>query len=264
MLRTITSVGSVVLLSWSFVTHAVQVNIQGTILLPDSDGGTCINIAGDYPGVRIEPSVAGRIPQVCYSDAKEDIVALRNVTFVATAGTGMPESSSAPTPNEGATKGDATGPGTIVIEFMHTFPPGPNGMVMARSKIDGFFATENGIGVASGDRIRFVGVFSQAGRDDTIADPLDHQVGKTLDSAMFQYNGKKRYLIAGSRTLKARLEFSFVAPGQKLSLLKGASVGIDNGSRFEDKLEEMEAEGADLMPKGGAQESPDEEDEFSF
>lgn len=264
MLRTITSLGSVVLLSWSVVTHSVEVNIQGTILLPDSDGGTCINIAGDYPGVRIEPSEAGKIPQVCYSDAKEDVLALRNATFIATAGTGMAKSSPAPTPNAAPTKGNTPGPGTVVIEYQHTFPPGPNGLVMARSKIDGFFATETGIGVASGGRIRFAGVFSQAGKDDTIADPLDHQVGETIDSALFRYNGKKRYLIAGPRTLKARLEFSFAAPGQKLSLLKGASVDIDSGSRFEDKLEEMEIEGADLMPQGETPESPDVDDEFSF
>ncbi len=271
MLRTITGLGSAVLLCWSVGATSVEVNIQGRTLLPAADGGTCIDISGDYPGVRIEASEAGKTPLICYSDAKEDMLALRNVTFVATVA--IPEAQLSGKEPLAGQKDQAANPkpsgtdsGKILIEFQHTFPPGPNGRVMARFKIQGFFATENGVDVATGDKIRYVGVFSQGGKDDPITNPFDHEVTKELDSALFQYKGKKHYLISGPRTLKARLEFSFAGPGHKLTLLKGASVSIDTGSRFEDKLEEMETE--ELIPQQGqggeGSEGAELDEEFSF
>ncbi len=269
MLRTIVGLGCASLLGWSATVYCVEVNIQGTTLIPVADGSTCIDISGEYPGVRIEASEAGKTPLVCYSDSKDEVLALRNVTFVSTLGASQPIPSELKQPdeeNEVAVAPLPAGfePGKIVIEFQHTFPPGPNGKVMARAKIHGVFTTPTGTEVATGDKIRYTGFFSQGGKDDLISEALDHEVSDEIDTALFEYNGKKRYLISGPRTLKAKLEFSFSAPGHMLTLLKGASVSIDTGSRFEDKLEEMETETGEMIPEEPAEEVPDLEEEFSF
>ena len=271
MLRTMMGLGCAALMGGSMAVHAVEATIQGTTLFPVADGSTCIDISGEYPGVRVEASEAGKTPLICFSDAREDVLALRNATFVAT------NAVSQPGPNgqiqadaaAGAANDPSSGalPDKVVIEFRHTFPPGPVGKVMARAKIDGFFTTETGVEVATGDKVHFIGFFSQGGQEDPIADALEHEVGEDTDSALFDYKGKKRYLIAGPRTLKARLEFSFVAPGHRMTLLKGAFVSIDTGSRFEDKLEEMESGAEELLPEAegeAQQEAPDLEEEFSF
>ncbi|MBN2699992.1 MAG: hypothetical protein ACPW60_08200 [Methylohalobius sp. ZOD2] len=227
---------------------AFEVTIQGKKMVPEMEDQTCIEIDGEYPGFRIEPSEAGKVPQICYSDARRDIVNIHNAIFVAAESVvagpqGENGNASQPTP-EASHAGDI--PKEVVIEFEHTFPPGPNGMIMARAKIEGFFATATGLGTATGDSLQFSGYFSQGGQEDPIAEPFTHKVEEELESAIFESKGKKQYLIAGSRTLKAKLVFSFAEAGHKLALAKGASVSIDTGSRFEDKLEEMEA-GAEAM-----------------
>lgn len=248
-----------VLLVWSISVPALEAMIQGKKLVPARESETCIEIAGEYPGVRIEPSEVGKVPQICYSDARRDILNIHNAVFVATGG----KRSDAESANFGDT------PQEVVIEFQHTFPPGPNGLIMARAKVEGFFTTATGLGVATGDALQFAGIFSQGEQEDYIAEPFTHTVGEELESALFEYKGKKRYLIAGPRTLRARLAFSFAAAGHKLALTKGASVSIDTGSTFEDKLEEMEA-GAEEdkeaeTPEEEAQPpSEQEEEEFSF
>ncbi len=259
--------GALLTLGWSLSGGAFEVVIQGKRLVPTEEGQTCIEIAGDYPGVRIEASEVGEVPQVCYSDAKRDIISIHNVTFVALA---SPEAAAAsPTPAaetrplvDGDEKeGDKPAPllPEVVIEFQHTFPPGPNGRIMARAKIGGFFATASGIGVATGSRLHYEGRFIQDGGEDVIAEPFEFTVGETMDAAVFENRAKERYLIAGPRTLKARLSFQFAAAGQKLTLSPRASVSIDTGSRFEDKLEEME-EGVEVPGAESApQEAPQEE-----
>lgn len=238
------------ILVWN--AQALEVTIQGRKLEPERASETCIEIAGEYPGVRIEPTEVGKVPQVCYSDARRDILNIHNAVFVAT------QSAEAAAPNE------------IVVEFQHTFPPGPNGLIMARARVEGFFATATGLGVAAGDKIRFAGSFSQGDQEDYVAEPFDYTVGEELESALFESKGKKRYLIAGPRTLKAKLTFSFSVPGHKLVLAKGASVSIDTGSTFEDKLEEMEAEAKEFKeeegeaPEGEQEEQAPPEEEFSF
>ncbi|GAB6067499.1 hypothetical protein JCM13664_08170 [Methylothermus subterraneus] len=252
------------LLAWGGAGQALEVVIQGKKLVPERESETCVEIAGEYPGIRIEPSEAGKVPQVCYSDARRDILTIHNALFVATEGT-------VSSVRDGEqTSGTATsGVPEVIVEFQHTFPPGPNGLIMARAKIEGFFATATGLGVASGDTIRFAGSFAQEDQEDYIAEPFIHTVGEELESAIFENKAKKRYLIAGPRTLKAKLTFSFTAAGHKLALTKGASVSIDTGATFEDKLEEMES--AEESPKEGEEEAPEEEEaqppaeeEFSF
>lgn len=248
MSRFVARTGALLVLGWSLAGNGFEVVIQGQRLVPEEDSQTCIEIAGEYPGVRIEASEAGKVPQVCYSDAKRDILSIHNVTFVALA---QPGAAPAVAPAQEAETRPLTENGDkaqkplslqpeVVIEFQHTFPPGPNGRIMARAKIGGFFATADGIGVATGSRLRYEGLFIQDGGEDTIAEPFEHTVGETMDSALFDNKAKERYLIAGPRTLKARLGFQFAAAGQKLTLSPRASVSIDTGSRFEDKLEEIE------------------------
>ncbi len=235
-----------VLLGWSTWGFAFEVVIQGKKLVPQQESQTCIEIAGEYPGVRIEADEIGKVPQICFSDARRDIISLHNVTFVATAG------------GTAAATASSQGLSDVVIEFSHTFPPGPNGHVMARAKIAGFFAPPTGVGVPSGNHVRFTGIFSQGGAEDRIAEPFDRVVGEDIDSAIFESKGKKRYLIAGPRTLKGRLVINFVAPGHKLTLVKGATVSIDHGARFEDKLEEVE-QGVDLLQGVVPEQAPEEE-----
>ncbi len=251
--------------------QALEVMIQGQKLVPERESETCIEIAGEYPGVRIEPSEAGKVPQICYSDARRDILNIHNAIFVATQGW-------APGLQSGDQKDSGTGgpkvaaaPQEVIVEFQHTFPPGPNGLIMARAKIEGFFATATGLVVATVDKIHFAGTFSQGDQEDYIAEPFGHTVGEELESAIFENKGKKRYLIAGPRILRAKLTFSFTAAGHKLALAKGASVSIDTGSTFEDKLEEMEMGAEELLKEGeGEAEVPEEEEqppldeEFSF
>lgn len=260
-----------VLLVWSASAQALEAMIQGQKLVPERESETCIEIAGEYPGVRIEPSEAGKIPQICYSDARRDILNIHNAVFVATAGL-VPGLQSGGQQDSGAGSAKADAPQEVIVEFQHTFPPGPNGLIMARAKIEGFFATATGLGVAAGDKIQFAGSFAQGDQEDYIAEPFAYTVGEELESAIFENKGKKRYLIAGPRTLKAKLAFSFTAAGHKLALAKGASVSIDTGSTFEDKLEEMEMGAEELLKEGeGEAEVPEEEEvqppldeEFSF
>lgn len=261
--KAVVCLGGAALLGWVAGGHAFEVTIQGEKLLPKQESESCIEIAGEYPGVRIEASEVGEIPQICFSDAKRDILSLHNVTFVSTRENTPPVSQKKEDP---AAESRRTDPQPVVIEFRHTFPPGPNGLIMARAKIFGFFATATGVGVASGDRLHYTGMFSQEGQEDRIGDPFEHTVGEELESALFESRSKKRYLISGPRTLKGRLVFSFTAPGHKLTLTKGATVSIDTGSRFEDKLEEMEVGAAELLQEGekGGVPSPPEEEEPSL
>lgn len=201
-------------------TQALEAEIQGKRFVPKRSGESCVEISGAYPSMRIESSEAGKVPQICFDSSKDNIITIHNVTFVAT---------------DSAKE-------EIAINFGHTFPPGPNGLIMGRTKLKGFFSTATGTGVATGDKIKFTGFFSQGDKTDAITQPFEHAVGDELESALFQYEGKKQYLIAGERTLKARLLFTFSKEGHKLTLPSGTTVSVDTGSRFEDKLETFPAE----------------------
>jgi len=202
---------------------ALFVDIQGTRLQAQLEGGSCVEIAGDYPSVRIETSEAGKTPRICYNSAKVNSISILNCTFVAT------------TP----VRKD------ISIKFEHEFPTGINGKVMARAKLQGFFSTANGVGIPTGDKIGITGFFSQTGHDEKIAEPLDVTVGDQMDSALFEYSVKEQYLMAGSRTLKGALKIVFTAPGRKLTLQDKNAVSIDTGSTFEDKLDTLDVAGDD-------------------
>lgn len=197
--------------------HALTVDIQGTLLTPKNEGDACIDITGDYEGLRVEASETGKAPQICFNNAKQNTLDIHDVNIVA--------------------KGTPVSRATIIIE--HTFPPGPNGLITVRNRIFGFFSTANGTGVAKGDTIRFTGFFSQNDHFDQVAEPFEHTVGETLDSAIFELDAKKQYIIAGQRTLKGVLNFSFSDAGHKLTFPLGTSISLDTGSTFDDKLDSL-------------------------
>jgi hypothetical protein len=204
---------------------ALVVEIQGVRLEPDAVGASCVDISGVYPGVRIEADKPGQTPRVCHNAGRVNSVGIANATLVATA----------PVRKD------------IVIKFEHEFPPGVNGKIMARAKLQGFFATENGVGVPSGDKVNLKALFSQGRTSDVIGDPLDFTVGDTLEAALFDYSVKKPYLAAGPRALKGELKISFTGLGHKVTFPEKCLIALDGGSTFEDKLETMdmvEGEGA--------------------
>ncbi|CAL1239658.1 hypothetical protein [Candidatus Methylocalor cossyra] len=209
---------------------ALVVEVQGVRLEPPMVGASCVDIAGVYPGVRIEADKPGQTPRVCHNAARVNSISITNATLIA-----LP-----PANRE------------IVLKFEHEFPPGVNGRIMARAKLQGFFATANGVGVPSGDRLNLTAYFSQGTSDDVIADPLDFKVGDQLESALFDYSVKKQYLTAGPRALKGLLKVTFAAPGHKVTFPERCLISLDTGSTFEDKLDTMETLGeAAPGPEGG-------------
>lgn len=210
------------------VAAALVVEIQGVRLEPDMEGASCVDIAGVYPGVRIEGDQPGQTPRVCSNAARVNSIHIANATLVA-----LP-----PVRRE------------ILIKFEHEFPPGVNGKIMARTKLQGFFANEDGVGVPTGDQLNVRTYFVQGRGRDLIAEPWTFTVGDSMESAVFDYSVKKPYLAAGPRALKAELRATFTGLGHKLTLPDRCVVMLDTGSRFEDKLDTLEAieEGVEEAP----------------
>lgn len=210
---------------------ALVVDIQGTRMEAQLEGGSCVDISGDYPGVRVETSMAGKTPRVCYNSGQEDSIMILNALFIA--------------------KPPAKQP--ISIKLEHDFPTGINGKIMARAKLQGFFSTADGVGIPIGDKISLAAFFSQSGHDDPIAEPLNVTVGDQIDSALFEYSVKKPYLISGPRTLKAAFTMVFSQPGHKLTLREISGISLDTGSSFQDKLDTLETpeEDEDAAPADG-------------
>ncbi|MDD5034100.1 MAG: hypothetical protein PHE55_05015 [Methylococcaceae bacterium] len=197
---------------------ALVVEIQGQRLEPQLVGASCIEIAGVYPGLKIEASEAGSTPRICYNNSSQiNSITILNATFVAL----------------DPIKKD------IWLKFEHSFPAGINGKVMARAKLQGFFSTANGVGVPNGSQLSFTAYFSQTGHDDTIAEPYHLSLSDDLDSAVFEYSAKEQYLIAGPRELKGALKVYFTRAGQKLTVNDRNTISIDSGSTLADKLDTM-------------------------
>ncbi len=211
---------------------ALVVEIQGITMEPESVyGSNCVNIEGEYEGIRIESSDPAKWPQICFNSQKVNSISIRHATFIA-----IP-----PSKRE------------VVVTFSHEFPPGPNGRIMARARLQGFFSTANGTGVATGDKVRLNAFFRQNNSDDAIADPIQHEVADQIDSAMFDHTGKEQYLIAGERVLRGELRFTFGDTGHKLTLTDNSMVSIDTGSTFADKLDTLETTEEMPMPEEGMQ-----------
>jgi hypothetical protein len=203
---------------------ALTVNIQGVERVLQGPGDTCIDIAGSYPGVDIQPAEAGRTAKVCYDYLNRNLLNMMDVLLVANGDTG----------------------GEVTLTFSHEFSPGPNGRIFGRTTIAGAFATPTGALVPTGDRLSFRGYLLQRGNEDPIGEPLEHEVGNTLESGEFDLKGhkekdkeqgRKEYLIAGRRGLKAELRVQFTAPGHKLVLPRRVMVSLEAGTRTQEKFE---------------------------
>lgn len=197
------------------VAPALTVDIQGVHLEPSAPGASCVDIKGDYPGLRIEADQPGQTPRVCHSASRVNLVSIANATLVATA----------PLQRE------------VIISFSHEFPSGVNGKVTARTKMQGFFTTETGVGVPTGDKLNLRSVFSQSAKEDAIAEPFDFTVGEEMDAAMFEHAAKKQYLVVGARSLKGVVKVAFKKAGHKLTFPSKFLISLDTGATFEDKLE---------------------------
>ncbi|MGH8548767.1 MAG: hypothetical protein ACRERU_09250 [Methylococcales bacterium] len=208
---------------------ALEVDINGTPLQPLIEGNPCIDIRGEYESFNIVPSEVGMIPQICFDNIGQNHLEIHHVTFEST---GPPS-----TVNQ---KGGATN--EVVITFSHEFPPGPNGVVTARAHLYGFFSASSGAKAPVGDTISLKGYFSQDGNYDLIADPFLHTVDEAIESGVFQFGAKKKYLVSGRRLLRGELRFSFAHVGDRLTLPLATGVKVDLGSQFEDRLDALEAE----------------------
>jgi hypothetical protein len=197
---------------------ALVVEIQGTRLETHLPGASCVEILGNYPGVKIVPSEEGKTPRICYNSNKVNIITILDTTFIA----------------QHPVKKD------ILLKFEHEFPAGINGKVMARAKLQGFFSTSNGIGIPEGDQVSLSAFFSQNGHDDAIAEPFSVTVGNDIGTALFDYSAKEQYLISGPRVLKGNLKVYFNTIGNTLTLVEKNRISIDTGSTMADKLETME------------------------
>ena len=197
---------------------ALQVTVQDTVLNTIGPGDQCILLAGLYRGLRIEPNEQGMRAKICFDTIRQNLIVITDSTFVST----------------------EAGGSEVSISFQHSFPPGPNRKVVAHTRMEGFFATATGVGVATGATIEVTGTFNQNGNADPIGDGVTHTVGDDLDSGLFKDEGRERYLAAGKRTLNGVLRFSLPEEGDKLVLHVGAQIDVQAVTRIQEKFEEAE------------------------
>ena len=190
----------------SWPAQALEITIQGQTLVPESPTATCINIAGDYQGVKIKNSEKGRRARMCQQSLRSNLIILSDANFVAL--------------EDGA---------QIEMRFHHEFGPGLNGQVIGRVRADGFFASSTGIQAPSGSRIEMQGFLNQGANTDLVEEVLSHTVGNAydLEGAAFELATEKQYLIAGRRTLKGVLNLAFEKTGDQMVVTDGIRVVLD-------------------------------------
>lgn len=194
--------------------HALTANIQGEALKAkkiEGVAGACVIIAGNYSGFRIVGSEAGKAPKICIDKTRKNVNALKfiNVTFVAT---------------EVSDK-------VRTVNFAHGFLNGPQGLVYSRVKLEGFFATADGVGVPTDNQVWFSGAFDQSGHSEAIGEELAHKVDKDLDSALLNDETQSQFVLSGPRALKGELKFTLLNRGDKLVLESDTAVIIDSIKR---------------------------------
>ena len=197
---------------------ALEIEIQGVKMDTLGQGDQCILIAGEYPGVRIEPAESRTRAKICYDNIRQDLLIITDATFIST--------------TEGGSE--------VEINFSHGFPPGPNRKLVAHARMKGFFATATGVGVSTGAEIELHGTFGQNGNDDPIGEGVAHTVGEDIDSGLFKAVVRERYLAAGERTLKGRLSFKLMAKGDKLVIPNWVQVDVQSVTRIQEKFQEAE------------------------
>ena len=185
--------------------YGLQIDIQGTILQSETVSELCLNLAGEYDGVRIENSEVGKVARICHQSKQNDLLVMGNANFV-------------------ATRDNAT----ITVRFFNDFAPGLNGPTVGRASIDGFFATATGTEAPSGDRLELKGYLNQGTNDDLMEEALTHTVGEKNDlgSAVFELQTEKQYLVAGRRTLKGELTIFMGKTGNQM-VLRAIRVSLD-------------------------------------
>ncbi len=226
---------SILILFIPVVSSALEVDINGKQLTPEIQGNPCIDITGEYTGFNIVPSEIGKTPQICFNNNRQNHLEIHHATLVST----------------GAASENA-----IVINFTHEFPPGPNGLVTARTHLYGFFSTPTGVGVPVGASVKLSSYFSQNNNLDLITEPFEHTVGEAIESGVFSFGEKKKYLVSGARSLKGALMVSFAGLGDKLTIPLATGVKVDLGSQFEDRLDslsESESSSASATPEAAPQ-----------
>jgi hypothetical protein len=207
---------------------ALTATMQGTtrsLLIPGSE---CLDISGDYSGFRIEAPDRGKVPYVCFSTQRRNVLRFFHVAIVST--------------NAGVQ--------TRTLEFEHEYFTGPQGLVYAEAQLDGFLATANGADVPTGSRISFRGYFSQHGYLDQIGEALRQEVGETVNSALLEKTSREQYLVGGRRTLKAVLRFSFERVGDKLVLQPETAVALTGVKELVERLGELSTTGGYVPPQG--------------
>jgi hypothetical protein len=197
---------------------ALEIEIQGVKMETLGQGDQCILIAGEYPGVRIEPSQTRSRAKICYDNIRQDLLIITDATFIST--------------TEGGSE--------VEINFSHGFPPGPNRKLVAHARMKGFFATATGVGVSTGAHVELHGTFGQSGNDDPIGEGVSHTVGEDIDSGLFKQEVRERYLAAGERTLKGRFSFRLMARGDKLVIPNWVQVDVQSVTRIQEKFQEAE------------------------
>ncbi|MDA9982191.1 hypothetical protein N9H39_05545 [Gammaproteobacteria bacterium] len=186
-------------------SYGLEIDIQGTTLQTESVSELCLNIAGEYDGVRIEDSEVGKVARMCQQTKQNNLMILSNANFV-------------------ATKDNAV----ITVRFHNDFAPRLNGPTIGRVGLDGFFATSIGTEAPSGDRVELKGYLNQETNDDLIEEALIHTVGDAndLESAVFELQTEKNYLVAGRRTLKGELTIAIAKTGNQM-VVRAIRVSLD-------------------------------------
>jgi hypothetical protein len=211
------------------LASALTANLQGETLALSLPGSECLDITGEYKGFRIEATQRGKIPYVCFSSQRRNVLRFFDVAIIAT----------------------KVNTGTQTLRIDHEFFTGPQGIVYAEAQLDGFVANESGIGVPGGSQVSFTGYFGQRGSVDQIGVVLRQEVEESLDSALVDKRTREQYLAGGSRRLSAVLSFSLESMGDKLVLGPETAVAVSGIKELIERLGELSTPGGFVPPQPG-------------
>lgn len=189
----------------SYPSFGLEIEFQGQTVQTESISEQCLNIAGEYDGVRIENSIARKVARICQQSKQNDLLLLTHANFI-------------------ATRDNVT----VTVRFHNEFVPVTNGPTIGRVSLDGFFATAIGTEAPAGDTVELKGYLNQGSNVSLINEALTHTVGEPDDllSAVFELQTEQDYLVAGKRTLKAELNFKLGKAGNQL-VIKAIRVSLD-------------------------------------
>lgn len=227
--RSLINLYALCLLGSAQLASALTGNLEGEIRKLELPGSECLDIGGEYRAFRIEPTERGKVPFVCFSSQRRNVLRFFDVAIVAT--------------NAGA--------GMQTLQFEHEFLTGPQGIVYAEVQLGGFVASASGAGIPTGSRVSFTGYFQQRGPGDRIGEGLRQEVADSVDSAMLDQTTREQYLAGGSRQLKAVLRFSFRRVGDKIVLGPETGVLVTGVKELIERLGELSTPGGFVPPQPG-------------